>query len=116
MLLCIKKIIYRCNIPGFNDDTYEIMDDSHEKLIRNYIPESSSSLALSNRSNKENYTYHQIENCYVKIFIDPNMKNSMNETSSIINYGTNFTLKKCDTWVYSKEHYNITIVTEVYSI
>ena len=86
------------------DDSYEIKDPSHAKLIENYIPDDSTNPS------------EQFERCYLKVSYDhtisQNVTSMMN--SSIINdeFG-NFTMQKCDSWVYSKEHYNETLVTEV---
>ncbi|RMZ96378.1 organic cation transporter -like [Brachionus plicatilis] len=81
---------FRCKIPGFANDTYEIQNENHQSLIDKFIP------FLSDKSFKGIY-----EGCTVKTF--------MNSSSS-----NNFTINYCSEWVFSKEYFESTLVTEVF--
>ncbi len=75
----------RCAIPGLDNDTYEIVDEHHLNLVKKYIPLSTSSI-------KEDY-----DNCNLKS----------------VNSSSNQNLTKCSRWVFSKQYFEKTIVTEV---
>lgn len=68
------------------NDTYEIQNEYHKSLIDVYIP----------FKNSHNNTY---DSCNIKNY-DQNKIN-------------NFSLVKCDKWVYSKKYFDETIVTQV---
>jgi hypothetical protein len=74
---------FRCKIPDLANDTYEIWGNEHEILIEKYIP-------LKSESNK-------YDKCNLKIY-------GSNETD--------FALQKCDRYVYSRQYYDKTIITE----
>lgn len=77
---------YRCQIPSFPNDTYEIQSEYHQTLVDKYIPRSSAN------SYKDIY-----DKCRIKNYIDEKK----------------FNLTKCKNWVYSKKYFDKTLVTEV---
>lgn len=80
---------FRCKIPGLENDTYEIANEYHQELIDRYIP------PPQDKSFKDKY-----DKCRIQLF--------NNESSSPNNY----TLVKCNEWVYSKQYYGETLFTE----
>ena len=82
--------MFRCAIPGLNNDTYEIANENHAELVRKYIPLSSSSI-------KDDY-----DKCNFNKNISLDLSNE-----NVLN------LTKCNKWVYSKKYFEKTIVTEV---
>ncbi|RMZ92891.1 organic cation transporter -like, partial [Brachionus plicatilis] len=76
---------FRCKIPGYENDTYEIQNDYHQSLVDNYIP------LLSDQSFKGIY-----DKCNIKSFPNKN----------------NFSLDQCNEWVYSKQYFQTTLITE----
>lgn len=72
----------------YPNDTYEIVDESHRELVDKYIPTSHTSV-------KSNY-----DSCNLKEF----------DNSSI---SDNFTLVRCNEWVYSKEYFQDTLISDV---
>lgn len=78
---------FRCKIPAYENDTYEIQDNYHQSLIDMYIPIS------GDKSLKGIY-----EKCKIK---------------SYQNTSNNFTLNQCTEWVYSKQYFQSTLITEV---
>lgn len=80
---------FRCKIPGYENDTYEIQGGYHQSLVDLYIPLS------TDKSFKGIY-----DKCNVKSFMNK----------------TNFTVEQCNEWVYSKQYFQSTIITEVLSI
>lgn len=77
---------YRCQIPSYPNDTYEIQNDFHKNLVDKYIPRS------SDNSYRDKY-----DKCRIKVF----------------NGEKKFNLTKCENWVYSKKYFDNTLVTEV---
>jgi hypothetical protein len=75
---------FRCKIPSLDNDTYESMGIWHDLEIKKYIP-------LENNN--------QFKKCLIKTY-------STN--------GENFTLQKCDSWVYSKKYFEATLNSEVF--
>jgi hypothetical protein len=69
------------------NDTYEIKSKQQEDLIEKYIPLD------------KNSKYDQ---CHIKSY----------DTNFTSNF-TNYTIIKCNSWVYSKAYYDETIVTRV---
>jgi len=82
---------FRCKLPIIANDSFEIIDEWHQSEINKYIP-----LA------KEKSINNPYEKCYIKIF-------NSNDT---LNANNNFTLEKCDSWVYSKKYFNSTLITD----
>lgn len=92
----------RCKLPFYENDTYEIQNDHHQKLIDTFIPSSSKSLKTK---------YNQCE-----LKIGPSITNSSDLfTEDYLNTITNqnYTLEKCNEWVYSKEYFESTIISDV---
>lgn len=75
---------FRCKIPSLDNDTYESMGIWHDLEIKKNIP-------LENNN--------QFKKCLIKTY-------STN--------GENFTLQKCDSWVYSKKYFEATLNSEVF--
>ena len=73
-------------MPGWDNDTFEIQNAEHQKLIDKFIP-APDKAGLANK-------YDQ---CKIKNF-----------SSNI-----NFTIVSCDKWVYSKEFFGDSMITEV---
>lgn len=86
--------IFRCQIPGLENDTYEIQGSVHQRLIDAYIP-------LSKHDNK------LYEQCNVYQF-DQSQTVFDNDSHPI-----NATQSKCSSWVYSKKLFDNTFVTKV---
>lgn len=80
---------FRCKIPNNTDDTFEIKSEYHKNLIDKFIP------FLSNSSFMGIY-----EKCTVRSYLD-------NKSLD------NFTINQCNEWVFSKEYYENTLITEV---
>ena len=73
------------------------MGEWHEKLINKYIPAS-----------KDNFK-SDFDKCHMrKYHKDENLVTEINDPRTI-----NFTLVKCNKWVYSKEYFEATLNTEV---
>ncbi|RNA15634.1 Organic cation transporter [Brachionus plicatilis] len=77
---------HRCRIPAYPNDTYEIQSDYHQELIDTFIPESKNSF-------KEKY-----DTCNLRVF---------NKTDK-----ANSSLTKCSEWVYSKEYFESTLMSD----
>lgn len=77
---------FRCKLPMLDNDTYEITSTEQQRLVDLYIPRGSD-FSINDRECK------------------------------LISYETNSTsnvdLEKCDTWVYSKQYFQETIVSRV---
>ena len=67
----------------FPNDTYEITSSEQQDLVDKYIP-----------LDKDKH----IDQCHLKVFDGPN---------------ANFSLIKCDSWVYSRQYFEETLVTKV---
>lgn len=78
---------FRCKIPSLPNDTYEIYSEYQRKLVDFYIP----------FKNNDSTKY---DTCHIKKY----ESNSAN---------LNFTLVKCDKWVYSKKYFEETVSTKV---
>ena len=76
------------------NDTYEIWNEEHKKIIEKYIPPNEAG------SIKEEY-----DTCHYRLYF--------NESIEILSNKTNFTLVKCHEWVYSKQYFESTLITEV---
>lgn len=83
-----KSKIKRCKIPLIND-TFEIQNDQHANIVDRYIPFD------KNLMTKNNY-----DRCQIRLLFS-------NET------GANLAISDCDEWVFSKEYFDHTIVTDV---
>lgn len=79
---------FRCKIPSYENDTYEIHNEHHQGLVEKFIP------TLNDKSFKGIY-----EKCNIKLYLNNSSKN--------------FTLSQCNEWVFSKEYFESTLVTEV---
>lgn len=79
--------IFRCRIPSYPNDTYEIQNKYHEQIIDRYIPESKDSF-------KEKY-----DTCVLRVFNQTDKDNS--------------SLVKCNEWVYSKQYFEKTLMSDV---
>ena len=75
-----------------DNDTYEIANDYHSELVNKYIP------PPKDKTFKDDY-----DKCQYRDYNKPTN-------------GENFTLVKCDKWVYSKKYFQESIITEVYNI
>lgn len=84
-------VFLRCKLPLYPNDTYEIIDSNQQQQVNKYIP-------LSGGSVRGKY-----DSCYLKSYEDQ-------ATSD------NFTLVKCTEWVFSKEYFESTIVSDVISL
>ncbi|XP_052083729.1 organic cation transporter protein-like [Mytilus californianus] len=82
---------HRCQIPGLENDTYEIQGFEHQRLIDTYIP-------LSTHDNKvyEQCNVYQIDQSHT---VFDNDSHPINTTKS-----------KCSSWVYSKKLFDNTFV------
>jgi len=81
--------IYSCVLPGWeNNDTYEIQNDYHSNLIKEYILPAKDAFS------------GEYDGCQIKSFSRP---------TNVSNY----TLESCSQWVYSKEFYGESMVTKV---
>jgi OCT family organic cation transporter-like MFS transporter 4/5 len=79
---------FRCKIPNLANDTYEVWSDYHKEQIERYVPLSKDTAA----------SYTDIyDKCHIKVY-----ENSL----------ANFTLAKCDQYVYSKEYFKGTLMTD----
>ncbi len=72
---------FRCSLPNYENDTYEIASQDHQELIDRYIP----------------------RDPHLKTYKSCTIRNSAD---------LNATEVPCNSWVYSKEYYERTIVTE----
>lgn len=78
------------------NDTYEIKSDYHRELIEKFIP------LAKGKSIKDEY-----DKCNLKIFETGFLnKTELSEQSN------NFTLTKCNQWVYSKKYFDQTLITK----
>jgi hypothetical protein len=77
---------FRCKLPNLTNDTYEIWGDFQKELVDKYIP-------LNDKSSKDPY-----DKCILKVF--------SNETD--------FSLQKCNEWVYSQKYFGQTLITKVF--
>jgi len=76
-------------LPGWdNNDTYEIKNDYHSNLIKEYILPAKDAFS------------GEYDGCQIKNFSRPT-------------HDSNYTLESCSQWVYSKEFYGESIVTKV---
>ena len=78
----------RCKIADIND-TYEIQNEQHKSLVNKFIP------LDYNIMTSKNY-----DRCKIKSF-------SLNSSEM------NFTLDRCNEWVFSEKYFKKTIVTDV---
>lgn len=85
-------MLNRCKIPEFENDTYEIIDESHNSLINQYIQ-------------KLNKTAQPYDKCSINI-VNETLKNQYSMNNNETSY-------KCEKWVYSKKYYTKTITTDV---
>jgi hypothetical protein len=72
------------------NDTFEIQNENHRLIVDKYIP-----LDMNLLSNKNNYDQCQIRTLF------PNEPEN------------NLTVNKCNEWVFSREYFDHTIVTDV---
>ena len=83
-----KKIFEKksCSLPGWeNNDTYKIQNEYHRELIEKFIPSpKDSSLGKYDQCKIKNYTSFE-----------------------------NFTINSCGKWVYSREFFKDSMITEV---
>ncbi|CAF0986427.1 unnamed protein product [Brachionus calyciflorus] len=91
---------FRCKIQGFKNDTYEIINNEHEKLINKYIPPK-----MSETSVREIY-----DTCHLKY--NPN-ENSRDLWNFDFNDTSVFELRKCTEYVYSKLYYKTTTTSHL---
>lgn len=83
---------HRCKLPDYPNDTYEISGDYHSNLVQKYIPLS-----------KENSLNEIYDNCHLISY------------ENVTEAGNVSKLVECDEWVYSKEFYERTIISEVFN-
>ena len=82
---------FRCVIPGYNNDTFEIQGPQHQALINQYIPESTDE-------------QHKYDQC--NVFTGNNTYG--NDSRPI-----NASKLTCGEWVYDKTDFKSTFVTQV---
>ena len=87
-MICL--LIYRCAIPGYDNDTFEVQNEAHQQLINTTIPV----------SEDEPGKYDQ---CHT---MDAN---SLQYGDTIFNSK----ITKCSSWVYDTSSYTKTIGIEV---
>jgi hypothetical protein len=78
---------FRCKIPHLANDTYEVWNGFHQEQIEMYVP------LKKDASYKNMY-----DNCHIKVYSDNDL--------------ANFTLAKCDEYVYSREYFKETLMTK----
>jgi hypothetical protein len=76
-------------VPGILNETFEITDEGHHKLIDKYL------IKISE---------NQYDKCSIKYFPANFSQNVTND---------NFIIRKCDDWLFSDQYYGKTIVTDV---
>lgn len=74
---------FRCKLPMLDNDTYEVTSQEQQRLIDRYIPKGSG------------FTRNDLE-CKL-----------------ISNSSSNKVLANCDSWVYSKQYYEETVISKV---
>ncbi len=88
---CITGLLsYRCAIPGYDNDTFNVQSESHARLINATIP-------YVTRDGKI-----QLDRCHI-------YHDVANGTSE----GANHTVVGCQKWVYDKSVFESTVSTEV---
>ena len=84
------------------NDTYESMGKWHDELIKKYIPPSKDSFKTT------------LDKCNLKIFLqDESLLPELESSLSYDSAQNNFTLIKCNQWVYSKKYFESTLNSEV---
>ncbi|KAK3097593.1 hypothetical protein FSP39_011253, partial [Pinctada imbricata] len=83
----------KCKIPGYSNDTYQIQNPHHERLVDLFIP----------RSEGTNQDY---DKCHVYLF-DQSPSRYINRSRP-----KNTSMVKCSSWVYSKQDFDDTFVSE----
>ena len=79
---------HRCQIIGLANDTYEISDEIHLKLVEKFIPPPKSKAFTAD-----------YDKCNIKVYAG-------NDSDS-------YTLEKCNKWVYSKKYFGETLGSKV---
>ena len=82
---------YRCKIPGYHNDTYEIQNEYHGLLVNKTIPV----------TGKDNNGDHVYESCLY------------NKIDNATNGSVTHVQDACETWVYDKSIYESTFASEV---
>ena len=77
---------FRCKLPGYDNDTFQIQSEHHRQLVDHFIPPSG-----------ENTLRNVYDSCNLKLY------NGSNESSLIA----------CNEWVYSKEFFDETVMSRV---
>ena len=84
-----KNKKFRCKLPNYENDSYEIQSDYHQQLVDKYVP-----------FDKNNSLLNELDKCKLYEF------NNINDTFSNSTY-------TCDSWVFSRKYYHKTIVNDV---
>ncbi len=82
-------------MPNLENDTYEIWGDYQQELVNMYIP-----------LNTDPKINDKFDKCHVKSYFNDTLVELLANSS-------NYTLTTCSEYVYSKQYYQNTLVTEV---
>lgn len=83
---------FRCKLPGYANDTFQIQSDHHRQLVDYYIPPPG-----------KNTLKNKYDSCHLKHYFN-------NETSFV---NKSSTLVTCNEWVYSTEYFDETLISRV---
>merc|ERR1712127_819080 len=94
--------MHRCKLPNYPNDTYEIMSDQHMSLVQKYIPE----------PDHRDFA-HLYDKCQIKSYTAIAHETSPSSSPAADNGTSSFQLVKCNEWVYSREYFGRTLITDI---
>ncbi|XP_012939027.1 organic cation transporter protein [Aplysia californica] len=110
MVFNMEQPDFRCAVPGLENDTYDIQNDQHARLVNASIPRETTGSA-------------DFSQCYTYKPVFPTSSPAHNGSRDVFSYYENQDqhligfdqneTAKCDRWVFSKEKYDSTVASHL---